>query len=129
MTSSTVGGRSTTDFTTPDEPGLTAATSRCEIASDATYGLTLDGAIKVGGSFMDGPARARRYLSALRGPGGQGLRIVRRGSTIGSDKSTILDIYEITYAGLTAPIRVYVDQYHEESTLKAPQGLTCTAAR
>src|SRR6185503_7317135 len=129
MASSPVAGRSTTDLTTPDESGLTAATSKCGIAGDGEYGLTPAGAIKVGGSFMEGPARARRYLLTLRGPAGQGLHIVRRGSTVGPDKSTILDLYELTYTGLAAPLRVYVDQYHEESTLKAPQGLTCTATR
>jgi hypothetical protein len=127
MTSSTVGGRSTTDFTTPDVPDLTVATSKCAVSEDATYGLTAANPIQIGGSFQAGPARARQYLAALRGPAGQGLRVVRLGSTMGVDKSTILDLYEITYAGLAAPIRLLVDQYHE-SPLKAPQGLSCATS-
>jgi hypothetical protein len=125
MTSSTVGGRSTTDFTTPEAPGLTAATSKCEIASEAAYGQTAGDPIKTGGGFAEGPARERQYLAALRGPAGQSLRIVRRGSTMAPDK-TILDLYEITYEGLAAPIRLYLDEYHDGS-LKAPQGLVCAA--
>ena len=124
MTSSTVGGRSTTDFTTPDVPGLTIATSKCEVSEDATYGFAAANPIQIGGSFQAGPARARQYLAALRGPAGQGLRVVRLGSTMGADKSTILDLYELTYAGLASPLRLLVDQYHE-SPLKAPHGLSC----
>ena len=126
MTSSTINGRSSTDFTTTDVEGLSAATSKCEIAPDAAYGQTPAEAIKVGGSFRDGPPRARQYLSALRGPAGQGLHVVRRGSTPGPDKESILDLYEITYSGLTTPIRLFVDQYHE-APLRAPQGLTCAS--
>ena len=92
MTSSTIGGRSTTDFTTPETPGLTAATSKCEIAADATFGQTPGDPIKTGGGFAEGPARERQFLAALRGPAGQGLRIIRRGSTMAPDK-TILDLY------------------------------------
>jgi hypothetical protein len=123
MTSSTVGGRSTTDFTTPEVPGLTAATSKCEIATDSAFGQTAGDPIKTGGGFAEGPARERQFLAALRGPAGQGLRIVRLGSTMAPDK-TILDLYEITYAGLAAPIRLYLDEYHD-GPLKAPQGLVC----
>ena len=124
MTSSTVGGRSTTDLSTPDEPGLTLATSRCTVSDDVTYGVTPGNAIAVGGGFASGPTRARLYVTALRGPAGQGLRIIRRGTTMAPDNTTILDLYELSYPGLTAPLRLLVDQYHE-APLRAPQGLTC----
>jgi hypothetical protein len=124
MTSSTVGGRSTTDFTTPEVPGLTAATSKCEIATDA-FGQRPFDPIKTGGGFVEGPARERQFLAALRGPAGQGLRIVRLGATSAPD-NTILDLYEITYERLAAPIRLYLDEYHD-GPLKAPQGLVCAA--
>jgi hypothetical protein len=126
ITSSTIGGRSTTDFTTADVAGLTTATSKCEIAMDPSYGLTPGNAIKVGGGVQAGPARERQYLAALRGPLGEGLHIVRLGSTMAPDKQTILDLYELKYTGLAAPIRLLLDEYHEEP-LKAPQGLTCAA--
>jgi hypothetical protein len=124
MSSATVGGRSTTDLATPDEPGLTLATSKCAVSDDATYGVAPGNAIAVGGGFASGPARARQFLTSLRGPAGQGLRIVRRGTTMAPDNSAILDVYEILHAGLTTPMRLLIDQYHEAS-LKAPQGLTC----
>ena len=92
MTSSTIGGRSTTDFTTPETPGLTAATSKCGIASDATFGQTAGNPIKAGGGFAEGPARERQFLAALRGPAGQSLRIIRRGTTMAPDQ-TILDLF------------------------------------
>jgi hypothetical protein len=123
MTSTTVGGR-LPGTTTPDEPGLSKANSKCEVAADASYGLTVAGAVQVGGGAMQGPARARQYLTALRGPAGQGLAIVRRGATMAPGGAAPVDVYELTYAGLTAPIRVYVDQYGE-GPLKAPQGLVC----
>lgn len=128
ISSSAVGGRSTTDFTSDAVPGLTAATSKCEIATDARYGLTADAPIKIGGDLTQGPQRQRQFLSALRGPSGEGLRIVRRGATLAPDKQTILDLYEATYAGLASPLRLYLDQYHEESPLKAPNGLTCATS-
>jgi hypothetical protein len=123
VANTTVGGRSA-GASTPDEPGLTRATSKCEIADDASYALTPAGAVKVGGEAFEGPARARRYLTALRGPAGQGLSYVRRGSTMANN--TILDVYEISYAGLATPIRIFVDQY-STGPLKAPQGLVCAA--
>jgi hypothetical protein len=107
-------------------PGLTAATSKCAIAADDAYGLTPAGAIKVGGGPREGPALERRYLSALRGPTGQGLRVIRLGSTLMPD-GTILDIYEVAHSGLNQPVRMYLDQYHTE-TLKAPKGFTCAEA-
>jgi hypothetical protein len=126
MTSLTIGGRSSTDFTTPDVPGLTSATSKCEVATDATYGFTPGNPIKVGGSFQAGPGRARQYLASLRGPAGQGMRVVRIGSTMAPDKQTILDLYELTHSGLAAAVRLLVSQYQEEP-LKAPQGFSCAS--
>jgi hypothetical protein len=122
LTNSTVGGRAV-EITSPNAPGLNAGTSTCAISEDASYGLTPAGAIAVGGGPADGPARARRYLSRLRGPAGQGLRILRLGTTVGPEK-TILDMYQVTYPDLGQPLRIYVDQYRE-AELKAPQGLLC----
>jgi hypothetical protein len=122
MTSSTVNGR-LPGLQSTDEAGLTAATSKCTIATDATYGLTIGSPVKVGGDFNNGPARERQYLMALRGPAGQGLSIVRRGTVMAPDQ-TILDLWEVSYTGLAKPIQIYLDEYHEEP-LKAPQGLVC----
>ena len=125
LANSTVGGRPAT-IVSADVPGLIAATSKCAIAEDDAYGFTMAGAIKVGGGVREGPAIERAYLSALRGPAGQGLRAVRLGSTMGPD-GTILDMYEVTHSGLDQPVKLYLDEYHTEA-LKAPKGFTCASA-
>lgn len=119
-------GRSTEDFRTPDVRDLTAATSRCEISDDPTYGSVMEKAIRVGGGASSGPARERQYLAGLRGPNGEGTHVVRRGSLRAPD-GTILDLYELTHMELIKPFRLYLDEYHSE-TLKAPQGLVCAAS-
>ena len=43
MARSTASGRSSEDFTTPDEVGLGPSTSQCAIAPDATYGFSTRG--------------------------------------------------------------------------------------
>jgi len=126
LTSSTIGGRSTMDFTTPDAAGLSPAKSQCEIAADSTYGLSAAGAIGTGGGPMQGPVRERQYLLVLRGRAGQGLHIVRKGSAMGPDRDTILDVFEITYSGLAVPVTIYLDEYHD-GALKAPHGLICAS--
>jgi hypothetical protein len=40
------------------------------------------------------------------------------------DRETILDVYEIMYPGLAAPLVLYVNLYLE-APLQAPRGLTC----
>ena len=99
------------DTTTADIPGLDAASSKCAIADNARYGFSNDDPIQVGGGVAIGPAREVRYLNALRGPVGQGLHVRRRGSGRGSG-TTIVDIYEISYAGLDKPLTLYVDEEH-----------------
>jgi hypothetical protein len=123
--SSTVGGRLTHDTTTPNVAGLDAASSKCSVTTDESYGVALASPVKVGGGVAAGPAREQQYMSALRGPAGQGLHFARLGSVLGPDK-TILDMYEVSYPGLTQAIRVYVDEYRSE-TLQAPRGFTCAA--
>jgi hypothetical protein len=126
IASSSVGGQIPT-MGSEDAPGLTLATSKCPVSDDPAYGTTPAKAIKVDGGVRGGPARERAYLGALRGPAGQGLRYRRLGSAQGPDGDTILDIYEVTYAGISAPVRLYLDEYHWED-LKAPAGFACPAA-
>jgi len=122
----TIAGRPSIEIATPTVAGLTASGSRCAIAEDAAYGFSTSNAIKIGGGPFDGPARHKLFLSALRGPDGQGLNIARRGSMLGPDQSTILDVYEISYPALAQPVRIYLDSYHAEP-LKAPKGFVCAA--
>jgi hypothetical protein len=125
MASSTVNGRLSHDTVTPDVPGLDASTSKCGVSTDDGYGLTAATPVKVGGGIAAGPAREQQYMATLRGPAGQGLRFVRLGSTMGPDQ-IILDLYEVSYAGLAKAVRIFVDEYRTE-TLQAPRGFTCAA--
>lgn len=75
----------------------------------------------MGGDIWDGPARERAYLDNLRGPEGQTITYERLGSTSTTD--VILDIYEVSYAGLE-PIHLYIDMYNYEAP-QAPVGFTC----
>jgi len=124
-TGSPGGSDPTHNTTTADVPALDYASSRCPVSDDPTYGFSATNAIKVGGDMRLGPAREVQYLRALRGPNGQGINFRRLGSA--NVEQTILDVYEISYAGLAAPLRLYLDEYHFEP-LKAPAGLVCAAA-
>lgn len=95
----------------------------CSVSDDPKYGFTQEQPVQVGGGAMNGPARERRYLDALRGPAGQPVQYKRTGSTQGVN-GTILDAYEVTYEGLEKPAHVYLDEYHF-GDLRAPQGFTC----
>ncbi len=95
----------------------------CEIASSSDYGYSLSDPIRVGGGWA-GANRTIAVLEALRGPDGQGTQFHRVG-TQGSPEGHLVDLYELTYAGLKEPIVLYVDQYSFE-VVKTPQGLSCT---
>src|SRR5262249_3266525 len=53
------------------------------------------------------------------GPGGAG------GVPPDGDDRTILDVYEVGYAGLDKPVLLYLDAYHFDDALKAPKGFVC----
>lgn len=89
----------------------------------ATYAVTKEDPVKVGGGATSVAARERSYLNALRGPAGQAIRFKRSGSLPGPNKA-ILDHYEVTYDGLDKPVGVYLDAYRW-STPMAPQGFVC----
>src|SRR5436190_21695743 len=61
------------ETTTPSVPGANAASSKCTIATDASYGYAVGNPVKVGGGGMYAGAREIRYFNALRGPAGQGI--------------------------------------------------------
>ena len=108
-------------------PADRSTASLCAVSADPGYGLSVATPIQVGGGAMYGPARERRYLDALRGPEGQPVQYKRTGSMPGPDRSTILDGYEVSYAGLSQPVLLYVDEYHF-SELLAPAGFVCGQA-
>ena len=92
----------------------------CSISEDKTYGFTEANPIRVGGDFLEGPARERAYLDNLLGPNGEILAYERDGSISSGD--TILDVYHIT--GANIDVVLYIDEYRYEP-LQAPYGFTC----
>jgi len=114
------------ESTTPDEPSLTAASSKCRVSEDPAYGVSGLNAIRIGGG-ADSGARQLQYLSVLRGPAGQGLRYQSVGRVmVAGPRMTMLDGFEVRYAGVDKPIRIYFDASREEP-LMAPNGFTCVA--
>ena len=108
--------------------GAQVPASSCRVSDDPAFATTKDHAAQVGGGAMYAAARERRYLDALRGPGGEPLQYKRRRS-VGLDPSgrdlTILDEYEITYPGIKEPATVFLDAYHFDDELAAPKGFVC----
>ncbi len=100
----------------------------CRAAADPTYAFTAERPVQVGGGgTVYGGARQRHYLDSLRGPRGETLTHSRRGSTLGPDGDTMLDMYTVTYDGLAAEVTMYLDLYHYVEPL-APQGFVCGRA-
>jgi|SRR5262245_8165052 len=104
---------------------IDAGSSRCPVTRDSSYGLSGANPVKVGLDAATGPGRQLQYLSALRGPTGQPLRYRRVGTSL--INNGILDIYELSYEGLSSPVRVYLDAYHFEEPM-APAGFLCPMA-
>lgn len=115
----------THDTTTADVPGLTAATSACRASADETYGSTPDNPIKVGGGDAYMASRQVKYLSALRGPAGEGVHF-KRGATVRAPDGTLIDTYNVEISGGKA-IPMYIDGYHWADPM-APVGFLCGAA-
>jgi len=97
-----------------------------EVSTDETYGYTEKNPVKVGGG-ENGPANERKYLNSITGPNGEQVRYERKGSCCVFKTSNgfmgggLLDKYEVTYAGLSEPIIIYINMYDKDE-LKAPKG-------
>ena len=103
-----------------------APASSCAVADEPEFGTVMNNAIQVGGGAMYAASRERRYLDALRGPGGEPLEYMRTGTRpLKTNTLTILDVYQVTYPGLDKPIVLYLDAYHFDDALRAPKGLIC----
>jgi hypothetical protein len=72
-------------------------------------------------------SRERRYLDALRGPGGETVHYKRISSLEAPDGQTILDRYEVTYEGAEQSAAIYLDAYHFDDRMLAPKGFTCAS--
>jgi TonB-like protein len=102
------------------------ASSSCPVADDPAFATSQGQPVQVGGGAMFVAARERRYLDALRGPTGEQVQYKRTRTTrVEGDDRTILDVYEVTYAGLEKPAVLYLDAYHFDDALKAPKGFVC----
>jgi hypothetical protein len=105
-----------------------APSSSCAVSDDPAFATTKEHAAQVGGGAVYAASRERRYLDALRGPGGEPLQYKRRGS-LPLDPSgrdlTILDAYEVTYPGIPQTATLYLDAYHFDDALMAPKGFVC----
>lgn len=98
---------------------------------DSTYGFSQDNPIKVGGiekGFGVGPQREHDYLGRLRGPNGERVTFARLGSCCPFksprapiENTGLLDSYEVSYPGLSAPVTLYLN-FYDQDTLKAPVG-------
>ena len=122
----TADGPPAAEGSTPDAPGLTSGSSQCRAHSAVTYGISAFNAIRVGGG-ADGMARMIKYLTALRGPAGQGLKYRDAGSAMaGGAKGVPVNRFDVEYAGLAQPVRLYFDATREEP-LFAPQGFLCAS--
>ncbi|GGH59251.1 hypothetical protein GCM10011379_05820 [Filimonas zeae] len=101
------------------------------VATDKQYGYgnTSKYAIKVGKI-----ENQTTYLMALRGPAGEQLQWNRRGSCCAFECKTatfgsgLLDKYEVTYEGLSAPIILYLNGYEFDENVQAPAGFTFLSA-
>ena len=105
-----------------------APVSSCAVAEDPGFATTKDHAAQVGGGAMYAASRERRYLDALRGPGGEPIQYKRRGSLpldLSGADLTILDIYDVTYPGAPQTAVLYLDAYHFDDALVAPKGFIC----
>ncbi|ATB44615.1 hypothetical protein [Corallococcus macrosporus] len=87
------------------------------------YGYSSEDPIHVGG----GVNGEHEYLEHLRGPQGQKVRYERRGSCCFFESpdspfgSGLLDVYDVTYDGLEAPVTLYLNMY-ERKDPRAPEG-------
>lgn len=108
-------------------PALTgdrSLASKCDVSDDPRYGRSRDTPIRVGGLPLYGAARQRRYLSALGGPAAQAITFKRRGAVGPNRDGVLIDLYEVSYAGLEEPVELFLDFYHWEPPV-APRGFIC----
>lgn len=135
-----VGGDGVMDYGSPVVAQSLLDPHRLRIdyhSKDPEYGYVVEKPVMVGngGDIRNGPLYERRFLDALAGPNGEALTYKRRGSghhfrtmnnplTPGDGEGQgLLDIYEVSWPGLEAPIVIYINMY-DSDTLKAPVGFT-----
>jgi hypothetical protein len=100
------------------------------VATNPSYGYSAKVPIAVGGGFGEGSHNVYRYLNRLMGPHQQVVHYNRVGTccefkTANSpfDGKALLEVYEISYDGAGAPVRLYFNWYDAGAAL-LPLGLT-----
>jgi hypothetical protein len=86
------------------------------------FGISPHNPIRVGGGGLFGPFNERQYLARLRCRNGEPPKFMRVGSVEGEHATTPLDLYELSGAGLTEPVRLYLDIYRSAPSFEAPSG-------
>ena len=99
-----------------------------EVSSDDKYGYDADYPINLGfASLEKSEINVERFFGALTGPQGQALTYnkVDTCCPFPSQRNDmgagLLDIYEVTWDGLTTPKRIYINLY-EKGKVIAPKG-------
>jgi hypothetical protein len=99
-----------------------------EISKDKKYGYDQDYPVNLGFlPIQTAEINVQRYFGALSGPEGQKIAYAKVDSCcpFPSKKNDmgagILDIYEVTWEGLSTPKRIYINLY-EKGKVLAPQG-------
>jgi hypothetical protein len=99
-----------------------------EISSDRKYGYDQDYPVNLGFmTLQNSEINVKRYFNSLTGPKGEALTYQKVDSccpfpsTRNDMGAGIIDIYEVTWTGLAAPKRIYVNLY-EKGAVLAPQG-------
>jgi hypothetical protein len=104
----------------------------CPSDADPEYGLVKEKAIAIGGGPVFMAARQRRFIEALRGPGGEPVRIEGGVGSGPLDPAVpggpIIDRYTVVYDGPDGLVTtsLFFDAYHFTAP-KAPAGFTCRA--
>ncbi|MFD1872578.1 hypothetical protein ACFSDX_09065 [Hymenobacter bucti] len=100
------------------------------VSKEATYGVTAENPVKVGGGINGGVRGEQSYLNALRGPSGQPITYRRQGSCCPFktpngliDNTGMLDAYTVTWEGNAKPLTLYINMY-DKGDLFIPVGLT-----
>jgi len=101
-----------------------------EISKDKKYGFDENYPVNLGFlPLATGEINVKRYFGALAGPDGQNISYTKVDSccpfpTKKFDAGAgILDIYEVTWDGLSTPKRIYINMY-EKGKVIAPNGFT-----
>ncbi len=100
------------------------------VATDASYGLTPENPVEVGGaSNSEGPVNERKYLNMLAGPNGEKVSYYRLRSCCAVPSNNaifgkaMLDDYRVTWEGSSDTVSIYINMY-DYGELKAPVGFT-----